>query len=101
MYSIVPLILLGLESHYATDVPYDTVLNLTRGDIHSGRGVKAGGSGAGRGGAGRGGAAHTRGEAGRFLGFWFSSLSPGRGSKIHFRLKYTGRGEEKSHTGQG
>ena len=58
MYSEVPLILLGLESHYATAVPYDTVLNLTRGDIHSGRGVEAGLGGAGRGSphAGRGGA---------------------------------------------
>ena len=56
MYSEVPLILLGLESHYTTAVPYDTVLNLTRGDIHSERGDEAGGSGAERGGAGRGGA---------------------------------------------
>ena len=53
MCSTVPLILFGLESHYATAVPYDTVLNLTRGDIHSGRGVEAGGSGAGRDGAGQ------------------------------------------------
>ena len=63
MYSEVPLILLGLESHYATAVPYDTVLNLTRGDIHLGRGVEAGGSGAGRGGAGRGSPHAGRGGA--------------------------------------